>query len=84
MSHPRRGLGRLTTLTTTMITLLVCLPAATMAWLRRLEERGREEDRDAGYSTEFMVITALLVAAAIAIVAVIAKKLMDKANGLDL
>ncbi|WP_128423440.1 hypothetical protein [Frankia torreyi] len=67
-----------------MIIVLLCLPAVTGAWLRRLEERGREEDRDGGYSTEFMVITAMLVALALAIVAVIAKKVMDKANGLNL
>ncbi|MCK9922180.1 hypothetical protein MXD61_09855 [Frankia sp. AgPm24] len=68
----------------TTTALLLCLPAALTARLRRLEERSREEGRDGGYSTEFMVITALLIAAAIAILAIIGKKLTDKANGLNL
>ncbi len=82
MPHPRRGLGRLLAVWATASALLLCLPAALGARLRRLEERGR--GRDDGYSTEFMVITAMLIAVAIAILAIIAKKLTDKANGLNL
>lgn len=41
-------------------------------------------DRDAGYTTETVVITALLVALAIAAVGIIASKVLAKANGLNL
>jgi hypothetical protein len=40
--------------------------------------------RDAGYTTETVVVTALLVALAIAAVAIIVAKVLDKANGLNL
>jgi hypothetical protein len=40
--------------------------------------------RDAGYTTETVVITALMVALAIAAVAIIVSKVLAKANGLDL
>ena len=40
--------------------------------------------RDAGYTTETVVVTALLVALAIAAVAIIVTKVLAKANGLDL
>jgi hypothetical protein len=39
---------------------------------------------EGGYSTEAVVVTALLVALAIAVVAVIADKVKAKANGIDL
>ncbi|MDI5974029.1 hypothetical protein POF50_032590 [Streptomyces sp. SL13] len=39
---------------------------------------------DAGYSTETVIITALLAALGIAAVAVIAAKVMDKAHSLNL
>ncbi len=82
MPRSRRPGGRLPHLTAAASALLLCLPALLGARLRRLEERGR--GRDDGYSTEFMVITALLIAAAVIIVGIIAKKLKDKANGLNL
>ena len=40
--------------------------------------------RDAGYTTETVVVTALLVALAIAAVAIIVAKVLAKANGLNL
>jgi len=40
--------------------------------------------RDAGYTTETVVVTALLVALAIAAIAIIVAKVLDKANSLDL
>jgi Na+-driven multidrug efflux pump len=40
--------------------------------------------RDAGYTTETVVVTALLVALAIAAIAIIVTKVLDKANGLNL
>lgn len=42
------------------------------------------EHPDAGYSTEAVLITALLVAVALAAVAVIAGKVMEKANSINL
>ncbi|MET9293081.1 hypothetical protein [Streptomyces sp. NPDC003077] len=47
----------------------------------RLRTRLRD---DAGYSTETVIITALLAALAIAAVAVITMKVMGKARGIDL
>jgi hypothetical protein len=40
--------------------------------------------RDVGYTTETVVVTALLVALAIAAVAIIVSKVLGKANGLNL
>jgi hypothetical protein len=40
--------------------------------------------RDGGYTTETVVVTALLVALAIAAIAIIVSKVLDKANGLNL
>lgn len=56
--------------------------------LGQLRERGdwlRENARsDAGYSTETVIITALLAALGIAAVAVITAKVMGKARGINL
>ncbi len=49
-----------------------------VAWVR---ENARS---DAGYSTETVIITALLVALGIAAVAVISAKVMGKARGINL
>ena len=43
-----------------------------------------QRTRDAGYTTETVVVTALLVALAIAAVAIIVAKVLAKANGLNL
>jgi hypothetical protein len=47
-----------------------------LAWLRR--------QGDAGYTTETVVVIALLVALAIAAIAIIAAKVLAKANSLNL
>ncbi|TWP46051.1 hypothetical protein FKR81_37410 [Lentzea tibetensis] len=39
---------------------------------------------EAGYSTETVLVTALLVAVALAVVAIIAAKVLTKANGITL
>jgi hypothetical protein len=49
---------------------------ARLAWLRR--------QGDDGYTTETVVVIALLVALAIAAIAIIATKVLAKANGLNL
>jgi hypothetical protein len=49
---------------------------ARLAWLRR--------HGDGGYTTETVVVIALLVALAIAAIAIIAAKVLAKANSLDL
>lgn len=49
-----------------------------VAWLR---EHARD---DAGYSTETVIITALLAALGIAAVAIITAKVMGKARGINL
>ena len=41
-------------------------------------------DPDAGYTTETVVITALLVVAALTVVAIIVGKVVAKANSIDL
>lgn len=45
-------------------------------------ERLRQDER--GYSTEAVVVTAVLVAAAIAVLAIIIAKVVEKANGISL
>ncbi|MGB6163290.1 MAG: hypothetical protein WBF75_12110 [Pseudonocardiaceae bacterium] len=41
-------------------------------------------DPDAGYTTETVVVTALLIVAALAVVAIIVAKVTAKANGINL
>ena len=42
------------------------------------------KEPDAGYSTEAVLVTALLVVAALAVIAIIIAKVTAKANGIDL
>lgn len=65
-----------------MPALLETLRAAAGVLLARLA--AARADRDAGYTTETVVVTALLVALAIAAVAIIVSKVLAKANGLSL
>jgi Na+-driven multidrug efflux pump len=65
-----------------MLTLPELLRAAAGALRARLA--AARSARDAGYTTETVVITALLVALAIAVIALIAAKVLAKANGLNL
>lgn len=50
---------------------------------RAAELRRRMRD-DAGYSTETVIVTALLAILALAVVGIIAVKVTDKANGINL
>jgi hypothetical protein len=65
-----------------MLTQLELLRLAAAALRTRLAQLRREPD--AGYTTETVVVVALLVAMAIAAVAIIAAKVLAKANSLDL
>ncbi len=61
------------------------LPILTtlIAWLReRYTAIG--ENPDAGYSTETVIVTALLVAAAITVIGIITAKVIAKANSITL
>jgi hypothetical protein len=55
------------------------------AMARMLRERlaVARDEADAGYSTEAVVVTALLVALAIAAIAIIASKVLAKANSIS-
>jgi len=65
-----------------MAALLELLRAAACVLRARLA--AARSTRDAGYTTETVVVTALLVALAIAAVAIIVAKVLAKANGLNL
>jgi hypothetical protein len=56
--------------------------AAWTALRARWEQLHRQPD--AGYSTETVLVTALLVVAALAVIAIVAAKVTDKANGITL
>ena len=59
------------------------LPPTTRirSWARKVRARMRE---DAGYSTETVIVTALLVVMGITVVGIIAAKVLAKAKGIDL
>lgn len=62
-------------------------PARLIAWLLATVAQGRarmQEEPDAGYSTEAVLVTALLVVLAIAVIAIIAVKVTELANGITL
>lgn len=52
---------------------------ASHAW-RRLREQSGNDD---GYTTETVIVTALLIICAIAVVGIITAKIIDKANSLN-
>ena len=54
------------------------------AGMLRVRLATARRNRDAGYTTETVVVTALLVALAIAAIAIIVAKVIAKANGLNL
>ncbi|MGE0295279.1 hypothetical protein [Pseudonocardia sp.] len=60
--------------------------AVIVRLLARVAEgrRRMREQPDAGYSTEAVLVTALLVALALAVVAIIAAKITEKANSINL
>ena len=64
------------------IEILRLLRDATLALHSRLTQLSRQGD--AGYTTETVVVIALLVALAIAAIAIIATKVLAKANSLNL
>ncbi|MEV5942784.1 hypothetical protein [Streptomyces sp. NPDC051994] len=57
------------------------ITARTRAWARRVTQG---MSQDGGYSTEAVIVTALLVLMGIAVVGVIASKVLAKAQGIDL
>lgn len=65
----------------TDIEVLRFLRQAGAALRARLARAGRD---DAGYTTEVVLVTALLVAMALAAIGYIAVKVLDKASGLSL
>jgi hypothetical protein len=65
-----------------MPALLELMRAAAFALRARLA--AARSAHDAGYTTEVVVVTALLVALAIAAIAIIVAKVIAKANGLNL
>jgi hypothetical protein len=65
-----------------MLDTLALLRAASRMLRARLA--AARASRDAGYTTETVVVTALLVALAIAAVAIIVSKVLTKASGIDL
>jgi Na+-driven multidrug efflux pump len=65
-----------------MPALLELIRAAASVLRARLAAARRTGD--AGYTTETVVVTALLVALAIAAIAIIVAKVIAKANGLNL
>ncbi|WP_431953437.1 hypothetical protein [Actinacidiphila sp. bgisy167] len=64
-----------------MNSLLRPLFAQLRCQTARLRRRMRE---DGGYSTETVIVTALLALLALAVVGIIAAKVTSKANGIDL
>ncbi|MGW6482707.1 hypothetical protein ACWGDS_33375 [Streptomyces sp. NPDC055059] len=57
------------------------IEARTRTWWRRAR-RGMAQD--AGYSTETVIVTALLVIMGLAVIGIIASKVTAKAGGIDL
>ncbi|MER6146223.1 hypothetical protein ABT174_40570 [Streptomyces sparsogenes] len=59
----------------------LALAAALRTHTDRVRHRARS---DAGYTTETIVVTALLVILAVTVVGIITAKVLGKANGIDL
>jgi hypothetical protein len=66
--------------------ILAALVRAIRRSWRRIPLRNRElrTSRDAGYSTETVLVTALLVMLAVAALAVLTSKVLAKVNSIDL
>ncbi|AXK35851.1 hypothetical protein DVA86_27730 [Streptomyces armeniacus] len=60
---------------------IAILAQALRAHTARVRHQARRDD---GYTTETIVVTALLAALALGVVAVVASKVMGRANGIDL
>ncbi|MGH4029350.1 hypothetical protein ACQB60_10490 [Actinomycetota bacterium Odt1-20B] len=50
----------------------------------RLAEARRQARSDAGYTTETIIVTALLTVLALAVIGIIVAKVTAKANGIDM
>lgn len=59
-------------------------PLAYLLAALRHRHRALRSTRDAGYSTEAVLVTALLVAAALVVLGIIATKVIAKAKSIDL
>jgi hypothetical protein len=69
------------------LTLLLIMAGAVLAELRDRVERTRaawREHPDGGYTNESVVVTALLVGAAIVVIGIIVAKVTSKAHDIDL
>jgi hypothetical protein len=66
--------------------ILTALVRAIKGSWRRIHKRGRDfrTPPDAGYSTETVLVTALLVMLAVAALAVLTSKVLAKVNSIDL
>jgi hypothetical protein len=64
-----------------MIEEFELLRAVAVVWARRLAQTRAEPE--AGYSTEAVVVTALLVTLALAAMAIIAAKVLGAAHGIN-
>lgn len=61
------------------------MPFVTSLLLRARHAIHRRLPRgDAGYTTEVIVVTAVLVTIALAVLAILGAKILDKANSIDL
>jgi hypothetical protein len=78
-TRPHRRL-RLAGLTAALLALTA---AARIRW-RAWEDHARADGRDAGYSTEAILVTALLVTIALAAFAILGPKIIDKVDNLQL
>jgi len=78
--RPRLSVGHWISLSSA---ILLGLLSSARAYGARLADRYRAEP-DAGYSTEFVVLTAAIVAVVVGAVALLGKKIMAKINGLNL
>ncbi len=85
MRHPATRAGRNVRLRLAgLATVLLVLTVATRTRWQEWEERARADGRDGGYSTEAILITALLVAIALAAFAILGPKIIDKVNSIEL
>jgi len=62
----------------------IAVPVARLRARIAESRRRMREEPDAGYSTETVLVTALLVALALVVVAILAAKIIEKANGITL
>ena len=67
-----------------LLRAIIHLTVVAGAWQAALRDRASRSDRDAGYTTETVIVTALLAAAALAVVAAIVAKVTARANSITL